>query len=654
MYFAESIPDVIRENITKLGTATESVRGYNILLTIIAVFFVLASMLAVYNPSGFDKTLGYGLFITLFLFLIIIFLLKRYISPESGAKTIQYINFAQYIKETVSSMFTVFGKWETIVFGIVILGLFFGLIGSFGLYTNNIPENNGAVIFNYILILIVGSVSYFLFNKASNQDDLSFKTNPTLSNPLSKMVYDDKIKYTLMFILFLLSVIGLYFLNPYGIMSKYGGGVVFFMMFIGMAIFAMIKVNDYFFNNPNKLSEYQNTPGITSFLKVIYIFAALSVSGLLLYGFLAALGVFTNNSGSSQSITHIFVNIVLMMSMLGILYKLINAGGFLERNPYFRLFINTVLYIPCLLVVVTDYLSNIFFGTKIDINGLNVNIPDSFKAVKNDFAFLILSVIACVTYIFVNSMAMPFAKDQYYKVGGETLVTTPIPIGKQTKIASYSTLNGTPNFNYTYAISFWFYIDSFPPSTNSSYSKSVSIMSYGDNLHVKYYSPTNTLYVTVKNDPANMSDANISNVQEQEKSITVADMSNWATIQSSITAKIDKIKGLAIQPELDESNDRIIYKATDVLLQKWNNIVLNYSSGTLDVFYNGELVKSAINVVPNNKGTGANNDMLSVGTANGISGSVSNLTFFKTPIDILTINKLYELFKDKNPPLPSS
>lgn len=648
MYFADSIPGAIKENISNLASSAESVSGYNILLIIISVFFILCSLLVVYNPSGFDKTLGYGLFITLIMMMIIIYLLKRFISPESGVKMVQYVNFAQYIKDNVSNMFTAFGKWETIGIGIILISLFFGLLGSFGLYTNNIPENNGPVLFNYLLILGVGAVSYFLFSKARAKDDQVFQT--TSANPLSKMVYEDKIKYTVIFVLFLLGVLGLYMLNPYGIMSKYGGGAVFFLIFIGMAIFAMIKVNDYLFNNPDKLAQYQTLPGITTFLKVIYIFAALFISGLLLYAFLAVLGVFSNNSDSSYSIRHIIVNLILLTSMLGILYKLINAGGFLERNPYFRLFINTVLYIPCLLVVITDYLSNIFFGSKIAPGQKLDGLKDTFKGAKNDFAFLILAVIACVTYIFINSMAVPFTKEQYYKVGGDTIVTTPISIGKQTNIASYMTLNGNSIFNYTYAISFWFYIDSFPPSTNSAYTKSVSIMSFGDNLHVKYYSPTNTLYVTVKENPDNISDATVANVQEMEKTITLQNMSDWSTIQTTITDKINEIKGLSIQPELDESNDRIIYKETGVFLQKWNNIVLNYNSGTLDVFYNGELVKSAINVVPY-QGTSVNNDMLSVGTDNGISGSVANMTFFKTPVDILTINKLYELFKDKNPPL---
>jgi hypothetical protein len=657
MTFMDSIPSVIKQGFSKINeTAVDTsgaIDGYNMLLIITTVFFLLCSFLAVYNPDGFDETLGFGLFITLIIILIVVYLLKRFtkFNPTAG-QTIPYVNLFQYIKDYTKTIFDglvmTFGKWETITIGILIIGLFIGLLASFGMLTTDIQSNNNPMLFNYFLILFVTGISIFLFTRAREKDTVSAVINQTL---VSKQAYDDRLKYTGIFILFIIGIIGLYIWNPYEIMSEYGGiGALFFLIFIGLALFAMIKINDYFFNNPDKQAEYKDIPGIFSFFKAFYVFFALIVSGLLLWCFLYVIGMF-NNSGTSYGIGHTIVNLILLISMLGILYKLVNSGGFLERNPYFRLGLNTLLYIPCLLVVVTDYLSKIFFGSNVIINGFvsNSNNASILKS-KNDFAFLIIAVFACVIYIFMTTMAVPLVKQQVYNVGGQTLVTTPIPIGTKNDLASFSTLNGGPGFNYTYAMSFWFYIDSFPPSTNNSYTKSVSIVSYGDQLHVKYYSPTNTLYVTVKEDPENVSDANVKQVHDLEKTITIDNILDWESIKTTITEKINEIKGYKGQYELDESNDRIIFKKTDVLLQKWNNIVLNYSSGTLDVFFNGELVKSAINVVNYNTPNKTINDILSVGTENGISGSVSNLTYYKTPIDLLTINKLYELFKDHNPP----
>ena len=46
-------------------------------------------------------------------------------------------------------------------------------------------------------------------------------------------------------------------------------------------------------------------------------------------------------------------------------------------------------------------------------------------------------------------------------------------------------------------------------------------------------------------------------------------------------------------------NDLVeIYKTKDIAYQKWNNFVINYDGGNMDVFLNGKLVASRPNIAP--------------------------------------------------------
>ena len=84
------------------------------------------------------------------------------------------------------------------------------------------------------------------------------------------------------------------------------------------------------------------------------------------------------------------------------------------------------------------------------------------------------------------------------------------------------------------------------------------------------------------------------------------------------------------------------------MLQKWNNMIINFEDGHMDIFINGDLVKSTINIVPY-----MSLDTLSVGTSDGINGSICNVNYFKYSLDSRRIKALYDSVKGDNPPIIS-
>ena len=168
---------------------------------------------------------------------------------------------------------------------------------------------------------------------------------------------------------------------------------------------------------------------------------------------------------------------------------------------------------------------------------------------------------------------------------------------------------GDITFDYNYSLSCWIYLDS---STSSYFDKYSSILNYGGKPNIQYKASTNTLLITEK-------------MNDDE----------------------DKLKKVVLNTgqQLDDEGNLILYKRENVELQKWNNIILNYSGGTLDIFVNGELVKSAMNIVPYMK-----LDSLNIGTNNGANGGICNLVYFKNTLTTNQIYYLYNSVKYKTPP----
>tara|TARA_Y100000389_G_scaffold46344_1_gene41274 strand:- start:792 stop:2687 length:1896 start_codon:yes stop_codon:yes gene_type:complete len=97
----------------------------------------------------------------------------------------------------------------------------------------------------------------------------------------------------------------------------------------------------------------------------------------------------------------------------------------------------------------------------------------------------------------------------------------------------------------------------------------------------------------------------------------------------------------------NKSGDDFEYTMKNIELQKWNNVVVNYDGGILDIYMNGNLVSSSKNVLPKIE----EHANIIIGQNNGVSGGICNVLYFPTTISHNRIKANYKMLKNRNPPV---
>jgi hypothetical protein len=366
----------------------------------------------------------------------------------------------------------------------------------------------------------------------------------------------------------------------------------------------------------------------------------------------------------------------IILSIAGIIKLLLATTGSskITETKVFQLLQKTLFALPCLFLLGID---NAFIGKKFG------TIPE--------FLFIVLMIFFIFFYNSITTTIIPELYEKYILNNGNQFINKPIPLSKYTFVSSYENLfnfNDTQSeenedninkFDYRYGLSFWIYLDSFAPLNSQLY----DICCLGDGLMVKYNPVENTLYfmyngVNIKTmmDDENKSkskndkkynskgtalsacgrwvckgaqlptDKNKENF-ENKKPLTIEGLNRWniyqrrnKVLKKFLSKKFEGFEGF------EEPKEIIIHREPGILLQKWNNIIINYNGGTLDIFMNGKLIKSKINVVPY-----INNTALTVGKDDGINGDICNLIYYKSPMSKSDIYRMYHIFKNKNPPV---
>jgi hypothetical protein len=366
--------------------------------------------------------------------------------------------------------------------------------------------------------------------------------------------------------------------------------------------------------------------------------------------------VFYQHALSTTNIGNIIIYSIVILIMLVLIYKLVITTSVYKDSPLFQLIFNAVFYIPCILVALIDRISHTIPKNKVTssvTSGVASGISTVKKVITAPTPPLYYGVLAFSILLFVGYFVAPPLLKKLSQQGGKILVNRPIEIQNATGLGSYYQLNNNvDDHNYQYALSFWFYIDSANPGTRSSYERFTNILDYGGKPKISYNAILNTLRVTMYVGPGGNenSDAN--------------------TYSPDLPRK-----------KLDTNGNLILYELKDVKLQKWNNVILNYNGGTLDIFYNGELVKSVVGVIPYFNNTVPqtttdtttttdvattttdttpedpayiNYDNLIVGQDDGLYGQICNVNYFKKSLNIYQINYLYKSVKDYSPPALAS
>lgn len=201
---------------------------------------------------------------------------------------------------------------------------------------------------------------------------------------------------------------------------------------------------------------------------------------------------------------------------------------------------------------------------------------------------LLVEFVAVFLYI-----VAPYALHFTMYRNGRQLIKDPIHLDREKMFE----IDKVADPNYRFGVSAWFYINPQPNNTRLAFTKFTNILSRDDTPVVEYKSSTHTFRVS--------------------------------------TFTVDKTK-------------EVVYESTNLPLQTWNHVVVNYDSGTMDVFLNGELVVSKPNVIPYETDTTV---MVRAGEKDGLEGGICNVVCFHEPLTSESVKFQYTLLKEYHQPV---
>jgi hypothetical protein len=250
--------------------------------------------------------------------------------------------------------------------------------------------------------------------------------------------------------------------------------------------------------------------------------------------------------------------------------------------PYYKNILNFINlaagFLPCLFINFAIWIKEEYLKTS-----KNILILLGIEALLVAFKFLIPYIYSLFKKVFSPKenilLVNPVPLDRVHNLG---LFLT----NEDVKLYNTSKLDTSDKFfNYNYAIAFSLWIFPQPKSVSDAYTKSSNLI-------------------------------NISDI------VKVIHNNNMIEFWAATTVP-------------GENPNRLIklYEYKEFKYQKWNNIIINYQGGSIDIFINKSLKSSTPNITPLK-----NNNSAVIGDINGINGGIKNVSYFKKALSQQDIN----------------
>lgn len=318
------------------------------------------------------------------------------------------------------------------------------------------------------------------------------------------------------------------------------------------------------------------------------------VNVLILIGLASLLYDYFEEFQTEIGIALIFFIIFTMLGglIIGSIFAVIGyfAGYYLNlylnqnkpEFPYYKNILNFINlaagFLPCLFINFAIWIKEEYLKTS-----KNILILLGIEALLVAFKFLIPYIYSLFKKVFSPKenilLVNPVPLDRVHNLG---LFLT----NEDVKLYNTSKLDTSDKFfNYNYAIAFSLWIFPQPKSVSDAYTKSSNLINISD--IVKVIHNNNTIEF-------------------------------WAATT---------VPG--------ENPNRLIklYEYKEFKYQKWNNIIINYQGGSIDIFINKSLKSSTPNITPLK-----NNNSAVIGDINGINGGIKNVSYFKKALSQQDIN----------------